>query len=57
MITTNDDSVATICRAFKEHGMAQNGAKARYILEGVEDELRGQLPPMHCITHISITII
>ncbi|MCI9377536.1 MAG: DegT/DnrJ/EryC1/StrS family aminotransferase [Eubacterium sp.] len=45
MITTNDDSVATICRAFKEHGMAQNGAKARYILEGVEDELEGTASP------------
>lgn len=45
MITTNDDSVATICRAFKEHGMAQNGAKARYILEGVKDELEGTTSP------------
>ena len=39
MITTNDDTTAIICRAFKEHGMAQNGAKARYILQGVEDDL------------------
>ncbi len=45
MITTNDDSLATICRAFKEHGMAQNGAKARYILEGVEDDLAGTVSP------------
>ncbi len=45
MITTNDDNVAVVCRAFKEHGMAQNGAKARYILEGVEDELSGTVSP------------
>ena len=45
MITTNDDSVATICRALKEHGMAQNGAKARYLLDGVEDELEGTVAP------------
>lgn len=41
MITTDDDDIATICRAFREHGMAQNGAKARTILEGIEDELAG----------------
>ena len=45
MITTNADDVATVCRAYKEHGMAQNGAKARYILEGVEDELAGTASP------------
>lgn len=45
MITTNDDEVATVCRAYKEHGMAQNGAKARYILTGVEDELAGTVSP------------
>lgn len=45
MITTNDDELAIVCRAFKEHGMAQNGAKARYILEGVEDELAGTASP------------
>lgn len=45
MITTNDDNVAVVCRALKEHGMAQNGAKARYILEGVEDELSGTVSP------------
>lgn len=39
MITTNDDTTAIICRAFKEHGMAQNGSKASYILQGVEDDL------------------
>lgn len=41
MITTDDDDLATICRAFREHGMAQNGAKARTILEGIEDDLAG----------------
>lgn len=45
MITTNDDEMATICRAYKEHGMAQNGAKARYILTGVEDDLAGTVSP------------
>lgn len=39
MITTNDEKIATVCRAFREHGGGQNGAKARYFLEGVEDEL------------------
>lgn len=45
MITTNDDDTAVVCRAFKEHGMAQNGAKARYILDGIEDELEGTVSP------------
>lgn len=45
MITTNDDTYAIICRAFKEHGMAQNGAKARYILQGVEDDLANTVSP------------
>lgn len=40
MITTNSDDVAVICRAYREHGGAQNGAKARSILEGVEDTLQ-----------------
>lgn len=39
MITTNSDDVAVICRAYREHGGAQNGAKARSILGGVEDTL------------------
>lgn len=45
MITTNDDNIATICRALREHGMAQNGAKARYILDGVADDLAGTVSP------------
>lgn len=45
IITTNDDDLATICRALREHGMAQNGAKARYVLEGIEDDLAGTVSP------------
>lgn len=45
MITTNDDDLAIICRAFKEHGMAQNGAKARYILHGIKDDLADTVSP------------
>lgn len=45
MITTNDDTLAVICRAYKEHGMAQNGAKARFILQGVEDDLADTVSP------------
>ena len=39
MITTNDDELNIICRAMREHGAAQNGAKARFLLDGIEDEL------------------
>ncbi|MDO5156758.1 MAG: DegT/DnrJ/EryC1/StrS family aminotransferase [Eubacteriales bacterium] len=39
IITTDDDQIAVICRALREHGSAQNGAKARFYLEGIEDEL------------------
>jgi len=39
MITTNDDSVATICRALRAHGSAKDGADARYLLEGKKDSL------------------
>ena len=45
MITTNDDDIAIICRALREHGMAQNGAIARSLMEGVEDELVGTSSP------------
>lgn len=41
MITTDNDDTAVVCRALKEHGMAQNGARARYILHGTEDDLAG----------------
>ena len=42
MITTSDEKTATICRAYREHGGAQNGAKARFYLDGVKDELAGE---------------
>lgn len=45
IITTNDDNFAIICRALREHGMAQNGAKARFLLDGVQDELDGTVSP------------
>ena len=38
MITTNDDKLAVIARAFREHGMAKNGAIAREYLYGEKDE-------------------
>jgi len=45
MITTNDDRLATLCRALIQHGMGQNGAKARYYLDGTPDELEGTTAP------------
>ena len=39
IITTNNDDIAVICRAFREHGGGQNGAKAKTILEGTENTL------------------
>ena len=41
MITTNSDELAIVCRAYREHGGGQNGAKARSILNGTADELAG----------------
>ena len=41
MITTDSDELNVICRAYREHGGAQNGAKARALLTGVEDDLAG----------------
>jgi dTDP-4-amino-4,6-dideoxygalactose transaminase len=38
MVTTNDDNLAIILRALREHGMAKNGAKARELLYGLKDE-------------------
>ena len=40
MITTNRDDLNIICRAFREHGSAQNGAQARAFLTGQSDSLR-----------------
>ncbi len=39
MIVTNDDNIATICKALKAHGSGENGQKASNILNGVEDEV------------------
>lgn len=33
IITTNNDDFAVVCRAYREHGGSQNGAKAKEILE------------------------
>jgi dTDP-4-amino-4,6-dideoxygalactose transaminase len=41
LITTNDDRIATLCRAYIQHGMGQNGARARQYLDGTPDELAG----------------
>lgn len=41
MITTDSDELNVICRAYREHGGAQNGAKARALLTGIEDDLAG----------------
>ena len=37
MVTTDDESLALTVRAFREHGMAKNGAKAREFLFGESD--------------------
>ncbi|MCL2827561.1 MAG: DegT/DnrJ/EryC1/StrS family aminotransferase [Oscillospiraceae bacterium] len=38
MMTTDDDDLAIIARALREHGMAKTGARARELLYGVQDE-------------------
>lgn len=38
MITTNDDDLALVCRAMREHGGGKQGADARFILDGVKDD-------------------
>jgi dTDP-4-amino-4,6-dideoxygalactose transaminase len=38
MVTTNDDGVATVLRALREHGAAKNGAIARELLDGISEE-------------------
>lgn len=35
MITTNDDSLATLCKALREHAGGKTGAEARAIREGI----------------------
>lgn len=44
MITTNDDSLAVICRAYREHGGGKNGAMARAILRNEESAFEGEAP-------------
>ncbi len=44
MITTDSDEIDVICRAYREHGSAQNGAIARSILQGVEERLEEDRP-------------
>lgn len=39
MLTTNDDDLALIINAFREHGAGKNGAKALEMLEGVHAEV------------------
>jgi len=39
MVTTNDDDLAIILQAFKEHGAGQNGAKALEMLEGITEKI------------------
>jgi len=38
MVTTDDDNLAVTTRAFREHGMAKNGAKARELLYGEKND-------------------
>ena len=38
MIVTNDDELATICRALKTHGSGANGQKAYNIINNIEEE-------------------
>lgn len=40
MLTTNDDDMALILNAFREHGAGKNGAKALELLEGVHEEVQ-----------------
>lgn len=42
MIVTNNDDLATICRALRTHGSGENGRKAYNILNGIEEELKEQ---------------
>ncbi len=39
MVTTNDEDLAVILNAFREHGAGKNGAKALELLEGVHEEI------------------
>lgn len=39
MIVTNDDNLATICRALRTHGSGENGKKAYNLLNNIEEEV------------------
>ncbi len=43
MVATNDDELATILLALREHGAAKNGAIARELLYGIKDEFATKL--------------
>ncbi len=45
MITTDDDRLMTLCRAYLQHGSGKNGAKARQYLDGTPDDLAGAEEP------------
>ena len=40
IITTNNDNIATICRALRAHGSGKDGSKAYSILTGKKDKLK-----------------
>lgn len=40
LITTNDDSLATICRALKAHGSGENGEIAYNLLNNINEEVK-----------------
>jgi len=40
LITTNDDNLATICRALKAHGSGENGEIAYNLLNNIEEEVK-----------------
>lgn len=39
MIVTNDDNLATICRALRTHGSGENGQKAYNIIHNLDEKL------------------
>lgn len=42
MITTNNDDLATICKALRVHGSGENGQKAYNILNNINDEITNE---------------
>lgn len=39
MIVTNDEQIATVCKALKAHGSGENGQKASNLMNGVTEEI------------------